>query len=71
MKSMIVAAVAAFMLTGAASAGVPTAKPVVAKGIAEATPVHVKPGSSRGGGGPGISICSPFGCRTLGSGWGK
>ncbi|MBR2686702.1 MAG: hypothetical protein IKE42_02525 [Aquamicrobium sp.] len=69
MKSMIVAAAAAFMLTGTASAGVP-AKLVIAKDSqkATATLVRTKPGASGGGGGP--SFCTPFGCKTLGHGWG-
>jgi len=71
MKTMIVAAAAVFMLTGAAAAGVP-AKAVIAKDArpAEAMLVHNKPGSSRGGGGA-FKVCTPFGCKTVGSGWGS
>ncbi len=69
MKSMIVAAAAAFMLTGTASAGVP-AKLVIAKDSqkATATLVRTKPGASGGGGGP--SFCTPFGCPVIKHGWG-
>ncbi|HEV2505392.1 MAG TPA: hypothetical protein VGV39_20110 [Mesorhizobium sp.] len=71
MKTMIVAAAVAFMLSGAAFAGVP-AKLVVAKDTqkAGATLVRTKPGSGRGGGGGGPSFCTPFGCKILGHGWG-
>lgn len=69
MKSMLVAAAAAFMLTGAASAGVP-AKLVVAKDAKTAgvTLAHVKPGA-RGGSAPSRP-CTPFGCKTMSQGWG-
>ncbi len=72
MKTMIVAAAAAFMLTGTAFAGVP-AKVVVVKDVTgtEPTPAASKPGSGRGSGVPPITICTPFGCKTLGHGWGS
>ncbi len=72
MKSMIVAAAAAFMLTGTASAGVP-AKLVIAKDVTgtEPTAVASKPGSGRGSGVPPITICTPFGCQVMKLGGGS
>lgn len=70
MKTMIVAAAAAFMMAGTVSAAV-SAKPVAVKEAKAADTIfaHYKPGSNRGGSG-GATPCSPFGCKSLGRGWG-
>lgn len=69
MKMIIVAASAAFVCVGAASASVP-GKPVIEKNATESdVMVAGRKPSGRGGSAPS-GPCSPFGCMTQSFGWG-